>query len=79
MQSTSTVEWREYHVHLHHGVSVVIVLGTGHGALQWQGKNTIRAHHPPSKKPGELIPLKRAIELHINNQLEEASKPRELE
>ncbi|MCC6054210.1 MAG: hypothetical protein LM589_02710 [Thermosphaera sp.] len=32
---------------------------------------------PPSKqKPGELIPLKRAIELHINNQLEEASEPR---
>jgi hypothetical protein len=34
---------------------------------------------PPSKqKPGELIPLKKAIELHINNQLEEASEPRKI-
>jgi hypothetical protein len=49
--------------------------------VHYNGKGKTRSGHPtpPSKKPGELIPLRRAIELYINNQLEEASKPRELE
>ena len=53
------------------GISVAIVLGMVHS----NGLGKTRSRYTTLQvNQGELIPLKRAIELHINNQLEETSE-----
>ncbi len=53
------------------GISVAIVLRMVHS----NGLGKTRSRYTTLQvNQGELIPLKRAIELHINNQLEEASE-----
>lgn len=59
-------------------VSSVVVLGIGPGAYYRLREQGIKIYYLPFK-PGELIPLSRAIEAYLNNQVEEAVEPRELD
>ena len=59
-------------------VNSVIVLGIGYGAFYMIKELGIKAYYIPAQEANRrLIPLSKAIEMFMNNQLEEAAEPRE--
>lgn len=61
-----------------HNVKAVITAGIGYGVFGKLREHGIKIYYVPVEK-GHLIELDKAIQMYLNKQLEEATKPRELE
>jgi len=62
------------------GVNAVILLGVGPGAFYRLRERGIKVYYVPAEIASRaLVPLSIAVEMFINNQLEEAREPREMD
>ncbi|WP_448578290.1 NifB/NifX family molybdenum-iron cluster-binding protein [Thermosphaera sp.] len=62
------------------GVSHVIGLGIGYGAFHRLRESGVKIYYVPAEEAsGSLVLLSKAVEMFMNNQLEEALEPRELD
>lgn len=59
-------------------VSAVIAVSVGYGAFKRLKEQGIKVYYVPQQR-SQLVELEKAIQMYLNNELEEAREPREID